>query len=157
MRQYVSVIQSTLVQVMACCLTAPSHYLNPIVDLPSTKSSGIYLRVMFTFKLMILTLKLYTLSIPQWVWYNVHLQQPTKDPESTEEKVATETQGDQPADNTESAAADEQNGMELKNKWLQVNGLVQKKTCLLRKLQLRIIITLYDSMAIKNVGYRSQL
>ena len=35
---------STLAQVKACCLTAPSHYLNQCNDLASVKSSGIHLR-----------------------------------------------------------------------------------------------------------------
>ena len=35
---------STLAQVMVCCLTAPSHYLNQCCDLSSVRSSGIHLR-----------------------------------------------------------------------------------------------------------------
>ena len=36
--------RSTLPQVMACCLTAPSHYLN--IDLSSVRSLGIHLRAL---------------------------------------------------------------------------------------------------------------
>ena len=35
--------RSTLAQVMACCLTAPSHYLNQF-DLSSVRANGIHLR-----------------------------------------------------------------------------------------------------------------
>ena len=39
--------RSTLAQVMACCLTAPSHYLNwTNVDLSSVRTHGIHLRAL---------------------------------------------------------------------------------------------------------------
>ena len=39
---------STLAQVMACCLMAPSQYLTPNVDLSSVKLCGIHLMAIFT-------------------------------------------------------------------------------------------------------------